>query len=259
MGQLIAIFSASSPSWRDARHLPGRQRPPRPGAAELRAVRHPRRRRHRRRRRASIANSGGWFLGGPAVAPRRRGRRRPGRRPRWAPPPPPPERRWRIPDKLRAGVFLGPGAAVPVRRAGRSRRPHDLPELPQPSGRGARGLQNYRDSSATRRSSASTTSTTSSRAACSSPAWSSRSVALVLVLVRGVGSRRGVDLSAPTPVISLDDGRHPRHAGGDGRPRGRHLEQRVLGGLRHRPGDDPRPRHRGAGRPLRGASRWPSR
>ena len=151
-----------------------------------------------------IVNSGGWFLGGllwplgGAVLGALVGGLV------WAKHPPPPERRWRIPDKLRPAIFLGPGAAVPVRRPGRSHHPHDLPELPQPAGRRARGPARttadlFGDS-------------TIFNVDNVNDIWSSRLfvagaviavVALVLVIVRGVGTRRGVDLSAPTPVISL--------------------------------------------------------
>ena len=150
-----------------------------------------------------VANSGAWFKGGQlwtvggAVVGALLGALV------WARRPPPPERRWRIPDKLRPAIFLGPALlflfialVVPTIRtiylSFRSARGDD-----------AEGVENYRDIFGDK---------TIFNVDSASDILTSRLfivgviiavVAMVVVVVKGVGSRRGVDLSAPTPVLSL--------------------------------------------------------
>jgi ABC-type sugar transport system permease subunit len=150
-----------------------------------------------------IANSGGWFLGGPlwplggAVLGALVGGLV------WARHPPPPERRWRIPDRARPAIFLGPALlflfvalVVPTIRT-------IYLSFRSPRGDEAEGLQNYRD-------------IFGDSSIFNVDNWTDlfgsslfiagvliAGIALAVVIVRGLGSRRGVDLSAPTPVISL--------------------------------------------------------
>jgi ABC-type sugar transport system permease subunit len=150
-----------------------------------------------------VVNSGGWFLGGllwplgGAVVGALVGGLV------WARHPPPPERRWRIPDRARPAIFLAPALlflfvalVVPTIRT-------IYLSFRSPRGDEAEGFQNYRD-------------LFGDSAIFNVDSWTDifgstlfiagaliAVVALVVVVVRGVGSRRGVDLSAPTPVVSL--------------------------------------------------------
>ena len=182
-----------------------------------------------------IANSGGWFLGGllwplgGAVIGALVGGLV------WARHPPPPERRWRIPDRLRPAIFLGPGPAVPVHRPGRADDPHDLPELPQPARRRARrAARTTATCSATRRSSTST----AGRHLHQPPLRRRRGHRRGRPGDRhraGPGHPPGRRPVGAHPDHLADRRRHPRHAGGHERPARRDLEQPVLGRLRHRP------------------------
>lgn len=150
-----------------------------------------------------IVNSGGWFLGGllwplgGAVIGALLGGLV------WARHPPPPERRWRIPDRLRPAIFLGPALlflfvalVVPTIRT-------IYLSFRSPRGDEAEGLQNYRDLFGDKSifNADSWTDVFSSRLFVAGLIVAA--IALVIVIVRGLGSRRGVDLSAPTPVVSL--------------------------------------------------------
>ncbi len=150
-----------------------------------------------------IVNSGGWFLGGllwplgGAVIGALVGGLV------WARHPPPPERRWRIPDKLRPAIFLGPALlflfialVVPTIRT-------VYLSFRSPRGDEAEGLQNYRDlfGDSSIFNVDNWTDIFTSRLFVAGVVIAA--VALAIVIVRGLGTRRGVDLSAPTPTISL--------------------------------------------------------
>ena len=150
-----------------------------------------------------VANSGGWFVGGAlwplggAIVGALLGGLV------WARRPPPPERRWRIPDRLRPVIFLGPALlflfvalVVPTIRT-------IYLSLRSPRGDEPEGLQNYRDilGDSTIFNIDDAGDILTSRLFIAGAVIAA--VALVLVIVKGVGSRRGVDLSAPTPVVSL--------------------------------------------------------
>jgi ABC-type sugar transport system permease subunit len=150
-----------------------------------------------------VANSGGWFVGGAlwplggAIVGALLGGLV------WARRPPPPERRWRIPDRLRPVIFLGPALlflfvalVVPTIRT-------IYLSLRSPRGDEPEGLQNYRDilGDSTIFNIDDAGDILTSRLFIAGAVIAV--VALVLVIVKGVGSRRGVDLSAPTPVVSL--------------------------------------------------------
>jgi len=150
-----------------------------------------------------VANSGGWFVGGAlwplggAIVGALLGGLV------WARRPPPPERRWRIPDRLRPAIFLGPALlflfvalVVPTIRT-------IYLSLRSPRGDEPEGLQNYRDilGDSTIFNIDDAGDILTSRLFIAGAVIAA--VALVLVIVKGVGSRRGVDLSAPTPVVSL--------------------------------------------------------
>jgi ABC-type sugar transport system permease subunit len=150
-----------------------------------------------------IVNSQGWFLGGllwplgGAVVGAVLGRLV------WSRYPPPPDRRWVIPDRARPVIFLAPAMlfllialVVPTLRtiylSFRAER-----------GDESAGTANYRailgDSAIFNVDSAGDILT--SRLFLLGVAIAI--VALGWVIFRGVASRRGVDLSAPTPVLSL--------------------------------------------------------
>jgi ABC-type sugar transport system permease subunit len=151
----------------------------------------------------TVINSQGWFLGGllwplggaavgalfGALV--------------WARHPPPPERRWRIPDRSRPVIFLAPALlfllitlVVPTLRT---------IYLSFRSARGEEyvGTANYRDilgdSNIFNVDSAGDILTSRLFQIGIVIAL----VALAWVIIRGVSTRRGVDLSAPTPVLSL--------------------------------------------------------
>src|SRR5262245_53389659 len=152
-----------------------------------------------------IINSQGWFLGGllwplgGAVLGAPFGYFV------WSRYPPPPERRWRIPDRSRPVIFLAPALlfllatlVIPTLRT---------IYLSLRTGRGDEerfvGLRNYKEIF---------TDKAISNVSKAGDIFTSRLfiagviiavVALAWVIVRGVTSRRGVDMSAPTPVLSL--------------------------------------------------------
>jgi ABC-type sugar transport system permease subunit len=150
-----------------------------------------------------LANSGGWFLGGPlwplggaALGALLGGLV-------WARHPPPADRRWRIAERLRPAIFLFPAFAfllvtliVPTIRtivlSFRDRR-----------GEESVGTRNYRtifgDARLFNVDNAGEILTSRLFVVGAVVA----AIALGIVIFRGVTSRRGVDLSAPTPVISL--------------------------------------------------------
>ncbi len=150
-----------------------------------------------------VANSGGWFkggllwpLGGAVVGALLGGLV-------WARHPPPQERRWRIPDRLRPVIFVGPALlflfialVVPTIRT-------VYLSFRSPRGDEPEGFQNYRDlfGDSTIFNVDNAADILTSRLFIGGVIIAV--VALVLVIVKGVGSRRGVDLSAPTPVLSL--------------------------------------------------------
>ena len=150
-----------------------------------------------------IANSGGWFLGGPlwplggAVVGALVGGLV------WARHPPPAERRWRIAERLRPAIFLFPAMAflfvtlvAPTIRtivlSFRDRR-----------GEESVGTRNYRsifgDARLFNVDNAGEILTSRLFVVGAVVAL----IALAIVIFRGVSSRRGIDLSAPTPVISM--------------------------------------------------------
>lgn len=150
-----------------------------------------------------IVNSGGWFVGGllwplgGAVIGALLGALV------WARHPPPQERRWRIPDKLRPAIFLGPALlflfaalVVPTIRT-------IYLSFRSPRGDEPEGLQNYRDlfGDSSIFNVDDWTDIFASRLFLLGMVIAA--VALAIVVVRGLGTRRGVDLSAPTPTISL--------------------------------------------------------
>ncbi|HET8619594.1 MAG TPA: sugar ABC transporter permease [Acidimicrobiales bacterium] len=150
-----------------------------------------------------IINSQGWFLGGllwplgGAALGALVGRLV------WARHPPPAERRWRIPDRARPAIFLGPALlfllitlVVPTLRtiylSFRSARGEDYV-----------GTANYRDilgdSNIFNIDSAADIFT--SRLFIAGAVIGV--VALAWMVIRGVSTRRGVDVTAPSPVLSL--------------------------------------------------------
>jgi len=150
-----------------------------------------------------VANSGGWFLGGAlwplggAVIGALLGGLV------WARHPPPEDRRWRIPDRMRPVIFLFPALfflfvalVVPTLRT-------IYLSFRSPRGDTGEGTANYRelfgDSTIFNVDNAADIFT--SRLFISGLVIAA--VEILWVVVRGVSSRRGVDLSAPTPVISL--------------------------------------------------------
>ncbi|MBN2624135.1 MAG: sugar ABC transporter permease [Acidimicrobiales bacterium] len=150
-----------------------------------------------------VVNSQGWFLGGLLwplggfVVGALLGLLV------WARHPPPPERRWRIPDRLRPAIFLAPALlflavalVIPTIRT-------VYLSFRSPRGDDAEGWQNYRDlfGDSTIFNIDSAGDILTSRLFIAAAIITV--VAMTLVIVRGVGTRRGVDLSAPTPVISL--------------------------------------------------------
>ena len=259
-----ACSSESSPSLAVTLGLfVGRQRRRRPGAAPLRGS-SPRssgavigafvgRRRQQRRlvpRRTAVAARRGrasvpWSVASCGPATRRR-----------------PNGGGASPIGSRPVIFVGPALLFLFIGARRPDDPHHLPQLPQP--RGATRPWASRTTGSIFGDDASSTSTasaTSSPAACSSSA-----VLIAVVGARGRRSsgasarRRGVDLSAPAPVVSLTAAAILVAAGRDRRAARRDLEQPVVGRRRHRPvarsfglG------HRRAGRPRPRRDRWPSR
>jgi alpha-glucoside transport system permease protein len=150
-----------------------------------------------------VANSGGWFLGGPlwplggaALGALVGGLV-------WARHPPPADRRWRIGEKLRPAIFLFPALAfllvtlvAPTIRtiflSFRDRR-----------GEESVGTRNYRSifGDATLFNMEGAGDIVTSRLFVVGAIVAA--IALAIVIFRGVTSRRGIDLSAPTPVISL--------------------------------------------------------
>jgi alpha-glucoside transport system permease protein len=150
-----------------------------------------------------VVNSGGWFLGGAlwplggAVLGALVGGLV------WARHPPPADRRWRIGEKLRPAIFLFPALAfllvtlvAPTIRtiflSFRDRR-----------GEESVGTRNYRSifGDATLFNMEGAGDILTSRLFVVGAIVAA--IALAIVIFRGVTSRRGIDLSAPTPVISL--------------------------------------------------------
>ena len=151
----------------------------------------------------TVINSQGWFLGGllwplggAAVGTLLGGLV-------WARHPPPPERRWRIPDRSRPVIFLAPALlfllvtlVVPTLRtiylSFRSARGED-----------SVGAANYRDILG---------DSNIFNVDSAGDIFTSRLfiigviigvIGVAWVVIRGVATRQGVDLSAPTPVLSL--------------------------------------------------------
>jgi ABC-type sugar transport system permease subunit len=150
-----------------------------------------------------IVNSGGWFLGGllwplgGALLGALVGGLL------WARHPPPAERRWRIPDRSRPFIFLFPALSflgitlvVPTIRtiylSFRSRRGDEL-----------KGVENYRSvfRDETLFSIKGAGDILTSRLFLVGLVIAV--AALAITVTRGITTRRGVDLSAPTPTVSL--------------------------------------------------------
>jgi ABC-type sugar transport system permease subunit len=151
----------------------------------------------------ALANSGGWFLGGPlwplggAVVGAVVGAFV------WGGRPPPPERRRRIPDRLRPVIFVGPALlfltialVVPTLRTiylsfrkGRGDEPN--------------GFENYRSifGNAKLFNASGLGDILTSRLLVAGVLIAA--VAVIYAVGRGTATKRGVDLSAPVPFLSL--------------------------------------------------------
>jgi alpha-glucoside transport system permease protein len=150
-----------------------------------------------------VANSGGWFLGGAlwplggAVLGALVGGLV------WARHPPPADRRWRIGEKLRPAIFLFPALAfLFVTLVAPTIRTIFL-SFRDRQGEESVGTRNYRSifGDATLFNMEGAGDILTSRLFVVGAIVAA--IALAIVIFRGVTSRRGIDLSAPTPVISL--------------------------------------------------------
>jgi alpha-glucoside transport system permease protein len=150
-----------------------------------------------------VANSGGWFLGGPLwpIGGAALGALAGGFV--WARHPPPADRRWRIGEKLRPAIFLFPALAfLLVTLIAPTIRTIVL-SFRDRQGEESVGTRNYRSifGDATLFNLEGAGDILTSRLFVVGAIVAA--IALVIVILRGVTSRRGIDLSAPTPVISL--------------------------------------------------------
>jgi alpha-glucoside transport system permease protein len=150
-----------------------------------------------------VANSGGWFLGGPLwpIGGAALGALAGGFV--WARHPPPADRRWRIGEKLRPAIFLFPALAfLLVTLIAPTIRTIVL-SFRDRQGEESVGTRNYRSifGDATLFNLEGAGDILTSRLFVVGAIVAA--IALAIVIVRGVTSRRGIDLSAPTPVISL--------------------------------------------------------
>jgi alpha-glucoside transport system permease protein len=150
-----------------------------------------------------VANSGGWFLGGPLwpIGGAALGALAGGFV--WARHPPPADRRWRIGEKLRPAIFLFPALAfLLVTLIAPTIRTIVL-SFRDRQGEESVGTRNYRSifGDATLFNLEGAGEILTSRLFVVGVIVAA--IALAIVIVRGVTSRRGIDLSAPTPVISL--------------------------------------------------------
>jgi alpha-glucoside transport system permease protein len=150
-----------------------------------------------------VANSGGWFLGGPLwpIGGAALGALAGGFV--WARHPPPADRRWRIGEKLRPAIFLFPALAfLLVTLIAPTIRTIVL-SFRDRQGEESVGTRNYRSifGDATLFNLEGAGDILTSRLFVVGAIVAA--IALAIVILRGVTSRRGIDLSAPTPVISL--------------------------------------------------------